>query len=356
MARVARAARYSTDAGEDPFLTTLMKKIDALGQAKTQRKQSQRLKANLKLQQPKANPVKIFVKDHPLSSNTFKRNAEKDNGARDSRGASRFRSRDGASGGKGARGTDAGDVRGSDVGARDARPRDFGVRDARPRDARPRDAGPRGAGPRGAGGSRGNGRDREGKPLSRDNQSQGSGKSRRGANTQWGSNRGDKPAALKPQSIVPKKLVESPYKPTLGGDVFFHGKIALVGLNTSSRVAAVAKQTLVLSEYPYKLPKAIIESIDENFAGNDFLLQKDYSLDVDPQTLGQQIRCVVKGEPEVLAEAQKGPGLLPLTHGQLIRCGGLPISQKQSIYNIVAGITDPKDLFKDAAWNKSPEK
>ncbi|EEQ37102.1 hypothetical protein CLUG_01225 [Clavispora lusitaniae ATCC 42720] len=161
--------------------------------------------------------------------------------------------------------------------------------------------------------------------------------------------------ALSPSSssnIVSKELVASPLKPSISGDAFFYGKPTTLTTCTTSRVAAVAKETLLESKYPYKLPKSIIDKLDDSFTGNRFLLQKDYTLDVDVATFGDKIKKTVKGEVENISMGEKPTTSSVFTATQLMRNGDLDIAQKQTIFDVASGLKSAKSLVENAAWNK----
>ncbi|SGZ51730.1 CIC11C00000002167 [Sungouiella intermedia] len=154
------------------------------------------------------------------------------------------------------------------------------------------------------------------------------------------------------ERIVQKELVVKDYKPAVSGDDFFHGKPASLAISTSSRVAAVAKETLLESKYPYKLPKSIIDKLDSSFAGNKFILQKDYTLDVDVATFGTRINQVVKGEVNKINIGEKPATTSVFTATQLARNGDLTIAQQQTIYDVASGLKSAKLLVEGAVWNK----
>lgn len=152
--------------------------------------------------------------------------------------------------------------------------------------------------------------------------------------------------------IVSKDLVASSLKPSITGETFFYGKPTTLTTGTTSRVAAVAKETLLESKYPYKLPKSIIDKLDDSFTGNKFLLQKEYSLDVDVAKFGDRIKKVVKGEVDQVELGKKPEATAVFTAAQLMQNGDLDLAQKQTIYDVAAGLKSAKLLVENAAWNK----
>lgn len=152
--------------------------------------------------------------------------------------------------------------------------------------------------------------------------------------------------------VVSKELVSSGLKPAISGETFFYGKPTTLTTCTTSRVAAVAKETLLESKYPYKLPKSIIDKLDGTFTGNKFLLQKDFTLDVDAAKFGDRIRKVVKGEVDLLDLGKKPVPTSVFTGAQLMRNGDLDMEQKQTIYDVASGLKSAKLLVENAAWNQ----
>lgn len=152
--------------------------------------------------------------------------------------------------------------------------------------------------------------------------------------------------------IVSKELVASGLKPSITGETFFYGKPTTLTTCTTSRVAAVAKETLLESKYPYKLPKSIIDKLDGSFTGNKFLLQKEYTLEVDAARFGDRIRKVVKGEVDQVELGKKPVASSVFTAAQLMQNGDLDLAQKQTIYDVASGLKSAKLLVENAAWNK----
>lgn len=152
-----------------------------------------------------------------------------------------------------------------------------------------------------------------------------------------------------PQSIVQKKLEVRSLQPVLTGDTFFHGKLAKVGLSTQSRVAAAAKQTLLQSKYPYKLPKSIVDRL-LRYQGNKFLLQKNFSLDVDAAEFGGRVNSVVRGKAEGFTGSANA--MEQDVQQELMRRGDLSMGQRLVIFDVVSGAKNPKELLAKAAWNK----
>lgn len=154
------------------------------------------------------------------------------------------------------------------------------------------------------------------------------------------------------ESVVVKELVVTNYQPKISGDVFFHGKPASLAISTTSRVAAVAKETLIESKYPYKLPKSIIDNLSSDFVGNHFILQKDFNLDVEAAKLGDRISKVVKGNVDTIDVGSKPEATSLFTAAQLARNADLSLAQKQSIYDVASGLKLAKLLVEGAVWNK----
>lgn len=158
----------------------------------------------------------------------------------------------------------------------------------------------------------------------------------------------DKPV----QKVVQKELVSHPLRPQLSVDEFFYGKPAKLATTVRSSVAAVAKEALLESKYPYKLPRSIVEKLDDGFTGNSFILQKDWNLEVDPAVLGERIKRVVKGEAEGIVASKDAPAAVRAAERELMRSGDLSTLQKQTIYDVASGLKSARLLVENAVWNK----
>ncbi|OBA23115.1 hypothetical protein METBIDRAFT_36402 [Metschnikowia bicuspidata var. bicuspidata NRRL YB-4993] len=335
LGKTASVRGYSTlggPAGSSGFLSDLMKRIDTINMKSekiaqlalrpTEHRQPSSRKAPAAADPPKKQKMplapkkytrappraKIVVKDHPLSSNMFKLMDEKNfrGGARDAR--------------------PPGPRQGQNQAFRGEKPPFRGEKPAAYSQGRPQQRNMQ-PGDRRQGGNR---------PAD----------GRRNPGAQKARN------FVKPASIVPKKLKAAALKPTLSGDVFLHGRPAKLAVCTSSRVAAVAKECLLESHYPYKLPRSIIDNIDEGFSGNRFLLQKDWNLEVDAEHFSERIRKVVRGEADSLSVPKDATPAEQDTCRGLMSNGSLSMDDKRTIYDVVAGVKSVLDLLKNAAWNK----
>lgn len=155
-----------------------------------------------------------------------------------------------------------------------------------------------------------------------------------------------------------KTLTQGPFRPLVNGDTFLYGKAVSFGLDTSTRMASVTKELLDDSKYPYMLPKQIINLVQPGVPRNRFLLQSNFSLDVDKEKLARRIREVVKGESQLLEVDEskfKDPVELNralFTRDQLMRNPDLNLSSKQHMFNAVNGLISPKQILQDAHWAK----
>lgn len=153
-----------------------------------------------------------------------------------------------------------------------------------------------------------------------------------------------------------KEIKPQPYKPAVNGDTFFYGKATSSLASPTARVSAVAKEALLKSHYPYKLPKLIIEGVAPGIHGNRFLLQKDWNLKVDPAQLGNRMKEVVKGQAQQVVPAKATPKLvMPVVKDAaqvLMKNGTYSIAQKQTVLDVVGGVTSPKQLLEGAHWVK----
>lgn len=141
-----------------------------------------------------------------------------------------------------------------------------------------------------------------------------------------------------------------PVQPSLSADNLFYGKVATVNTSVSSRVASLAKQTLVESKYPYLLPQHVIDSLPTK-PQNRFIAHRNHSLGVDQDTFFNRFKSLVLGKYSPL---QIPPKLVSATEAAqvLSRNGSIPHELKQTIVEAVAGKLLAKDLLKDAVWLK----
>ncbi|ODV80894.1 uncharacterized protein CANTADRAFT_4888 [Suhomyces tanzawaensis NRRL Y-17324] len=150
--------------------------------------------------------------------------------------------------------------------------------------------------------------------------------------------------------VPSKKLVAQPLVPQLGGNTFFYGKLTTVNPCVTSRVASITKEALLKSKYPYLAPKHIIDHLPEG-PQNKFLLQNNYSLEVDQDAFTSRFNEVVKGTPQQINVGVKG-AQAEFTRAEIMKNGTLNVANKQTLFDIVNGLKSPKDLFANAAWAK----
>lgn len=160
------------------------------------------------------------------------------------------------------------------------------------------------------------------------------------------------------QPIPSKTLTYGPYEPQLTNSTFVHGKVASVNNCTSARVASVTKEALIDSKYPYMLPKEIVHSVAPDVTRNKFLLQSNFTLDVNQEKLKTRINEVVKGQvtdmPVDLSQF-KDPKDLKLavhTKQQLMKNGDLSLADKLKIFEVANGLKTPKQLVENSHWAK----
>lgn len=162
------------------------------------------------------------------------------------------------------------------------------------------------------------------------------------------------------QTIVSKKIESKPLQPILNANTFFYGKpVSLITGNINNKLSAVSKQLLIDSKYPYKLPKEIINSINSEFNGNRYILQKNWNLNVvNNKSLTAKINSIVKGKVNTSVSLDLNKGKLtnePLANdinNKLMKNGNLSMNQRKKIFNLTNGLVDYKKLFINAAWNK----
>lgn len=148
-----------------------------------------------------------------------------------------------------------------------------------------------------------------------------------------------------------KKLISAPLEPRITGEHFFYGKPAGMGFSLLSRVATMAKRSLLESKYPYKLPKSIIDGLETTPAiSNRFILKKDYNLDINTLSLVSKAKAVVKGETEQLNTPKKLSAPQTEVRDELMRNSTLSMKQKQHIFDLCSGAKSAQDVLKTAAW------
>lgn len=152
-------------------------------------------------------------------------------------------------------------------------------------------------------------------------------------------------------SVVKKTLITKPLAPSITGDHFLYGKPAGMGISLLSRVAAVAKRSLLESKYPYKLPRSIIEQLEPRpTMNNRFLLKKDFNLDVPVEPFVQKVNQVVKGETEQLVMSKNPSAKESAVAAELMRNQSLTMEQKQHVFDMTAGLKTATEVLKTAAW------
>lgn len=152
-------------------------------------------------------------------------------------------------------------------------------------------------------------------------------------------------------SVVKKTLVSKPLVPSITGDHFLYGKPAAMGISLLSRVAAVAKRSLLDSKYPYKLPRSIIDQLEPRpTMNNRFLLKKDFNLDVPVEPFVQNVNKVVKGETEQLVMSKNASTKDSILAAELMRNQSLTMEQKQHIFDMTTGLKTATEVLKTAAW------
>lgn len=152
-------------------------------------------------------------------------------------------------------------------------------------------------------------------------------------------------------SVVKKTLVSKPLVPSITGDNFLYGKPAAMGISLLSRVAAVAKRSLLESKYPYKLPRSIIDQLEPRRSMNNrFILKKDFNLDVPVEPFVKTVNKVVKGETEQLVVGKDATAEQNLIADELMRNQSLTMEQKQHIFDLTTGSKTATEVLKTAAW------
>lgn len=141
-------------------------------------------------------------------------------------------------------------------------------------------------------------------------------------------------------ALISKEVHASDYKPSLTNH-FLYGKSTNFQMNLTSRITSLVKSQLIKSNYPYKVPKSIINSAGES--DNRFLVSNNFSLDIDHDDLKQNIHSVIMGRPQHL------PGNSSSINN-LNKNPTLSLSQKSSMSDIINS-KDFSTVFKNAHWN-----
>lgn len=153
-------------------------------------------------------------------------------------------------------------------------------------------------------------------------------------------------------SVPSKKLPEAaPLKVSVNGDTFLYGKVTSINPCVSLRVASITKEALVLSKYPYMLPKHIIDQAPDT-ADNQFLLQKNYSLDVDADQIQTRFSEVVQGKMEDIQFDKKLGTHAETTKAEINKNGSLNVADRQLLFDAVNGVRPFKDILANACWVK----
>lgn len=192
----------------------------------------------------------------------------------------------------------------------------------------------------------------------RSNQSQPSGDSR-GPRQQRPRRQRDNAKASKNASsetrVATKQLKSSAFIPGINGATFFYGKVPSVNINALTRIASVNKLALVKLNYPYLLPRSVINSLPKR-APRFIASQSSFTTDVDGAFVAEKVRSVVKGEAELLPKNIGGKvwdkASAETSVLELNKNASLSYDDKVRMYEITAGIQNTKDLFPTAIWNK----
>ncbi|CAL1197470.1 hypothetical protein FOB58_002832 [Candida parapsilosis] len=165
-----------------------------------------------------------------------------------------------------------------------------------------------------------------------------------------GSAGSDKPAIAAP--IQSKELIVESLKPDLKPESFFYGKVPSIVSSISSRVASVAKLSLLDSKYPFRLPKHIIESAPAS-SQNRFILQKNWNLEPDQKVLKGRISSVVLGRVDAIdLKGNNNAASLQVSHDLSIN-PSMNLDQKQQMFDTIHSLNTLKTIFKDAHWKKA---
>ncbi|KAG7193100.1 uncharacterized protein KQ657_001217 [Scheffersomyces spartinae] len=157
------------------------------------------------------------------------------------------------------------------------------------------------------------------------------------------------------KKVATKQLKASTYVPTIDGSTFFYGKVPSVNISTLSRVASVNKLALLKLNYPYLLPRSIINNLPKR-APRFIASQSSFTTNIDPEFIADKVRSVVKGEAQLLPNTMQGKvwdeSSAKSTIVELNKNVTLSYADKRRMYEITTGIKNTKELFPTAIWNK----
>lgn len=167
-----------------------------------------------------------------------------------------------------------------------------------------------------------------------------------------GQGRGIKLRTDEKPTIPVKELHAVPLTPLVSGNTFLYGKPVSLVISPSSRAAALAKEALVESKYPYKLPKEVIADIPAKHPNRFILQQSSFSVLVNPEQIKSRYAHMVQGKPLVI-DASKAKGKdSQFVSQQILQNGDLSLSQRQLLFDVATGLKLAQEMFKGAAWNK----
>lgn len=163
------------------------------------------------------------------------------------------------------------------------------------------------------------------------------------------------PGGVLEQKVATKQLTYGPFLPQLSASSLFYGKVSGVNTSTSVRLASVAKEVLLESNYPYKLPRDVINTIRPGVVRNKFVLQSNYSLDVDANKLQTRINEVVRGRIPSVPESDAAEKLPGVERAQKLihENNTMSIADKAKVFGAAAGLLSPSQLVEGAHWIKS---
>lgn len=142
-------------------------------------------------------------------------------------------------------------------------------------------------------------------------------------------------------ALVSKEVKAQDFNPSLTNH-FLYGKSTNFQINLTSRITSLVKNQLIKSKYPYLVPRSVINSIAPNKDTNKFLVSDDYSLEIDPEELKQNVDTVILGKPQNL------PGSSHLIDN-LNKNPTLSLAQKSTMSDIINS-KDFSTVFSNAHW------
>ncbi|CAI5757741.1 unnamed protein product [Candida verbasci] len=153
--------------------------------------------------------------------------------------------------------------------------------------------------------------------------------------------------------IESKSLSSAPFTPKIIPEDFFHNKIPTVQSTISQRFSSISKLALLESNFPFRLPKEVIEKAPKSTRSKFILSKSSWNLTPNATKLSDRLKTMYYGQiPQLNTDGVSTGELSTVTSSYLNNNGNLQLQQKQSMFDIINGKVNLKTIFKDAHWKK----